>query len=69
MHEFLIYFSLQVEGVSLYDQNIYSVHTGSGCSISDSAVSSMTKVKIVQTDGTNCGQHHSCFARHLPTSN
>ncbi|KAJ7931205.1 glycoside hydrolase family 16 protein [Mycena leptocephala] len=43
-----------VEGVSLYDQNIYSVHTGSGCSISDSAVSSMTKVKIVQTDGTNC---------------
>ncbi|KAJ7484428.1 glycoside hydrolase family 16 protein [Mycena latifolia] len=43
-----------VEGVSLYNKNIYSVHTGSGCSISDSAVSAMTKVQIVQSGATNC---------------
>ncbi|KAF8217767.1 concanavalin A-like lectin/glucanase domain-containing protein [Mycena galopus ATCC 62051] len=44
-----------VEGVSLYNQNIYSVHTGSGCTIPDSSVSAMTEVTIVQsTGGTNC---------------
>ncbi|KAJ7669298.1 glycoside hydrolase family 16 protein [Mycena polygramma] len=43
-----------VEGVSLYNQNIYSVHTGSGCSITSSAVSAMSKVTIVQAEGTNC---------------
>jgi hypothetical protein len=43
-----------VEGVSLYTQNIYSVHTGSGCSVSSSAVSAMSQVTIVQAEGTNC---------------
>jgi len=43
-----------VEGVSLYNQNIYSVHTGSGCSVSSSAVSAMSAVTIVQAEGTNC---------------
>ncbi|KAJ6532701.1 glycoside hydrolase family 16 protein [Mycena vulgaris] len=43
-----------VEGVSLYNQNIYSIHTGSGCTIPNSAVSAMTNVKIVETGGTNC---------------
>ncbi|KAJ7698656.1 hypothetical protein B0H17DRAFT_1006638 [Mycena rosella] len=43
-----------VEGVSLYNQNIYSVHTGSGCTIPNSAVSAMTDVKIVDTNGNNC---------------
>ncbi|KAJ7253692.1 hypothetical protein B0H12DRAFT_1233567 [Mycena haematopus] len=41
-----------VEGVSLYNQNIYSIHTGSGCSIPSSAVSSMSQVTVV--DGTDC---------------
>ncbi|KAJ6571830.1 hypothetical protein B0H19DRAFT_1064860 [Mycena capillaripes] len=43
-----------VEGVSLYNQNIYSVHTGSGCTIPNSAVSAMSAVTIVKSDGTNC---------------
>ncbi|KAJ7154734.1 glycoside hydrolase family 16 protein [Mycena filopes] len=43
-----------VEGVSLYNQNIYSIHTGSGCSIPSSSVSSMTQVKIVSTEGDDC---------------
>ncbi|KAF7348526.1 hypothetical protein MVEN_01370100 [Mycena venus] len=43
-----------VEGVSLYNQNIYSVHTGSGCTISSSAVSAMSAVTIVKSDGTDC---------------
>lgn len=43
-----------VEGVSLYNQNIYSVHTGSGCTVPDSAVSAMTAVTIVQQGATDC---------------
>ncbi|KAJ7098315.1 concanavalin A-like lectin/glucanase domain-containing protein [Mycena epipterygia] len=43
-----------VEGVSLYNKNIYSIHTGSGCSIPSSAVSSMSAVTIVEATGTNC---------------
>ncbi|KAJ7033161.1 glycoside hydrolase family 16 protein [Mycena alexandri] len=46
-----------VEGVSLYNNNIYSVHTGSGCSIPSSAVSSMAQVSIVDSvasGGNNC---------------
>lgn len=43
-----------VEGVSLYNRNIYSVHTGSGCTISDSAVSAITSADIVKKGGTNC---------------
>ncbi|KAF7334272.1 hypothetical protein MSAN_02388800 [Mycena sanguinolenta] len=39
-------------GVSLYNENIYSVHTGSGCSIPSSAVSAMTQVTVVE--GTDC---------------
>ncbi|KAJ6469495.1 glycoside hydrolase family 16 protein [Mycena sanguinolenta] len=41
-----------VEGVSLYTENIYSVHTGSGCTIPSSSVSAMTQVTIVE--GTDC---------------
>ncbi|KAJ7731127.1 glycoside hydrolase family 16 protein [Mycena maculata] len=46
-----------VEGVSLYNKNIYSIHTGSGCTISSSAVSAMTQVGIVNSvasGGNNC---------------
>ncbi|KAJ7054376.1 glycoside hydrolase family 16 protein [Mycena amicta] len=43
-----------VEGVSLYNKNIYSIHTGSGCSISSSAVKSMSAVTIVEASGTSC---------------
>jgi hypothetical protein len=43
-----------VEGVSLYNRNIYSVHTGSGCTISDAAVSSIKGADIVKKGGTNC---------------
>jgi len=43
-----------VEGVSLYNKNIYSVHTGSGCSIPDSAVSAMSAVTILDTTATSC---------------
>ncbi|CAK5272825.1 unnamed protein product [Mycena citricolor] len=43
-----------VEGVSLYNKNIYSIHTGSGCSIASSAVSALADVTIVEATGTNC---------------
>lgn len=43
-----------VEGVSLYNKNIYSVHTGSGCSFTQSDVSAMTQVTIVEASGTSC---------------
>ncbi|KAJ7255270.1 glycoside hydrolase family 16 protein [Mycena rebaudengoi] len=43
-----------VEGVSLYNRNIYSVHTGSGCTISDAAVSSIKGADIIKKGGTNC---------------
>lgn len=43
-----------VEGVSLYEQNIYSVHTGDGCSIPKSAMSSMNLVTPVEATVTNC---------------
>nr|GAT54798.1 predicted protein [Mycena chlorophos] len=42
-----------IEGVSLYQKNIYSIHTGSGCSVSSSA-SSLAKVTLVESSGTNC---------------
>jgi hypothetical protein len=42
--------------VQLYTDNIYSIHTGDGCTIPNSVVSSMSKVSIVETGGTNCGQ-------------
>ncbi|KAF7323747.1 hypothetical protein MKEN_00595700 [Mycena kentingensis (nom. inval.)] len=38
-----------VEGVSLYNKNIYSVHTGDGCTLTDSLISSMSKVKIIES--------------------
>jgi len=43
-----------VEGVSLYERNIYSVHTGDGCSIPKSAMSSMNLVTPVEATVTNC---------------
>ncbi|KAK7059685.1 hypothetical protein R3P38DRAFT_2837226 [Favolaschia claudopus] len=43
-----------VEGVSLYTQNIYSIHTGSGCTIPTTSVSAMSKVSIVKSGGNNC---------------
>jgi hypothetical protein len=61
-----------VEGVSLYTDNIYSIHTGDGCTIPNSAVSSMSKVSIVETGGTNCDatkDTEGCgFSDHLSTS-
>ncbi|KAF7291851.1 hypothetical protein MIND_01210300 [Mycena indigotica] len=43
-----------VEGVNAYNKNIYSVHTGSGCSVSDSAVKSMSKVTLLEATGFSC---------------
>lgn len=43
-----------VEGVSLYEQNIYSVHTGSGCSIAQSAMASMNLVTPVKATASSC---------------
>ncbi|KAJ7089269.1 glycoside hydrolase family 16 protein [Mycena belliarum] len=43
-----------VEGVSLYKKNIYSVHTGSGCTIPPAAISTMKQVSLVKAGATNC---------------
>ncbi|KAJ7636967.1 glycoside hydrolase family 16 protein [Roridomyces roridus] len=43
-----------VEGVSLYNKNIYSVHTGSGCSFQQSDISALTKVQLLEATGLSC---------------
>ncbi|KAJ7113814.1 hypothetical protein C8R44DRAFT_740702 [Mycena epipterygia] len=44
-----------VEAANLYTRNVYSLHTGPGCTISSSTISVMKNVQIVKVGATNCG--------------
>jgi len=43
-----------VEGVNLYNKNIVSIHTGSGCTLTQSNVNDNSQATIVEQTGTNC---------------
>ncbi|KAJ7930908.1 glycoside hydrolase family 16 protein, partial [Mycena leptocephala] len=43
-----------VEAANLYTHDVYSLHTGPGCTVPASAVSAMTNVQLVEAGATNC---------------